>query len=151
VTLMWHKQRPLWLKTVLVCYREGRRNPNITQTRHNVTSYAPCVACYIPLNRLHILSTDCSQGQSRIILVQGTWDMWRISRLRVQRAIIRSISSHVLRGIREIQDAHRTYGTARHPRFSIAPEFPPYKDHFTGPEKVEVTLQQKLFLTNPVQ
>jgi len=40
---------------------------------------------------------------------------------------------------------------ARHPHFSIAGEFTLYKDHVHGPDKAEVTLQQKLFLTNFVQ
>jgi len=51
-----------------------------------------------------------------------------------------SISSHVLRGNREIQDTHRSYGMARHRHFSIAGECAPYKDHVHGPDKVEVTL-----------
>ena len=40
-----------------------------------------------PLFRFQIFSTVCSHTLSRVILVQRTWNTWRKSYLRVQRAI----------------------------------------------------------------
>jgi hypothetical protein len=118
------------------------------QTRQNVTLHVQCVTCYIL--SANILTSLFPYSVSNYF---SSWRVQHVTHFILTCSIsdIISISSHVLHGNREIQDTHRSYGMGQHPHFSIARERPPYNEHVPKPDKVEVTLQQKLFLTNFVQ